>query len=65
MNAWRIENNRSKLYFEVEDKFNLEGKISSFEAHGNGNVNDTFLLFCQDGERMNRYTLQTHKSHGF
>jgi len=43
---------------EVEDKFNLEGKISSFEAHGNGNVNDTFLLFCEDGERMNRYTLQ-------
>ena len=43
---------------EVEDKFNLEGKISSFETHGNGNVNDTFLLFCQDGERMNRYTLQ-------
>ena len=43
---------------EIEDKFNLEGKISSFEAHGNGNVNDTFLLFCQDGERMNRYTLQ-------
>ena len=43
---------------EVGHQFNLEGYIGSSEVHGNGNVNDTFLLFCEDGDSLNRYTLQ-------
>ena len=39
-------------------KFQLDGQISSSEVHGNGNVNDTFLLFCENGEALKRYTLQ-------
>ncbi|MDG0965605.1 MAG: aminoglycoside phosphotransferase family protein [Opitutales bacterium] len=43
---------------KVGYQFNLEGYIGSSEVHGNGNVNDTFLLFCEDGDSLNRYTLQ-------
>ena len=46
------------LIHEIGVKFQLDGQISSSEVHGNGNVNDTFLLFCENGEALNRYTLQ-------
>ncbi len=46
------------LIREIGVQFQLEGDIASSEAHGNGNVNDTFLLFCKNGDDLNRYTLQ-------
>jgi Ser/Thr protein kinase RdoA (MazF antagonist) len=46
------------LIYEIGAQFQLEGCISSSEVHGNGNVNDTFLLFCENGDSLNRYTLQ-------
>ena len=46
------------LINEIGVQFQLEGHITSSEAHGNGNVNDTFLLFCENGDSLNRYTLQ-------
>lgn len=39
-------------------RFSTDGSLSSYEPHGNGNVNDTFLVSCQNGEEINRYTLQ-------
>jgi hypothetical protein len=46
------------LIYEIGAQFQLKGHITSTEVHGNGNVNDTFLLFCENGEALNRYTLQ-------
>jgi hypothetical protein len=46
------------LIYEIGVQFQLEGCITSSEVHGNGNVNDTFLLFCENGDCLNRYTLQ-------
>ena len=46
------------LIYEIGAQFQLEGHIISTEVHGNGNVNDTFLLFCEDEDSLNRYTLQ-------
>ena len=48
----------NSLVFEIGDHFQLDGSIGSAEVHGNGNVNDTFLLFCKKGDILNRYTLQ-------
>ena len=53
-----MANNTKSFIRKVGDQFNLEGYIESSEVHGNGNVNDTFLLFCEDGDTLNRYTLQ-------
>ena len=39
-------------------RFSTDGTLASYETHGNGNVNDTFLVACQNGEEINRYTLQ-------
>ncbi len=44
--------------FHVGSQFVLEGAIRSYEIYGNGNVNDTFLLFCHNDGELNRYTLQ-------
>lgn len=46
------------LIIEIGNQFLLEGSIFSSEVHGNGNVNDTFLLFCGNPNSSNRYTLQ-------
>lgn len=43
---------------EISSQFLIEGEFESFETHGNGNVNDTFLVFVRDGDGINRYTLQ-------
>lgn len=37
----------------------MEGEIGSIEAHGNGHINDTFLVTCQMAEgKTRRYILQ-------
>ena len=46
------------LIREIGYQFHLDGTICSTEVHGNGNVNDTFLLFCESNNLTNRYTLQ-------
>ena len=53
-----MANHTKSFISKVGDQFSLEGYIGSSEVHGNGNVNDTFLLFCEDGDSLNRYTLQ-------
>ena len=42
----------------IADNFLLDGSFGSVEIHGNGNVNDTFLLKYFDNDNLNRYTLQ-------
>lgn len=53
-----MANQTKSLIYEIGSQFQLEGHITSAEVHGNGNVNDTFLLFCENGDALNRYTLQ-------
>jgi thiamine kinase-like enzyme len=43
---------------DVANQFLLEGSYESFEVHGNGNVNDTYLLKYISKGSLNRYTLQ-------
>ena len=51
----KISNN---FICKIGEKFCLDGDIQSAELHGNGNVNDTYLLHCKNGTSVNRYTLQ-------
>ena len=43
---------------EVGQLFCLEGCPTSTVPHGNGNVNDTFLLSCEKGGTVTQYTVQ-------
>ena len=43
---------------EVGPLFCLEGLPVSSVPHGNGNINDTFILSCEKEGRLNRYTVQ-------
>jgi hypothetical protein len=43
---------------EIASQFSILGEIVLCEKHGNGNVNDTYLIHCKDDEGLNRYTLQ-------
>ncbi len=43
----------------IAERFAIEGEIGSIEAHGNGHINDTFLVTCQLAEgKTRRYILQ-------
>lgn len=42
----------------VAKNFLMDGVLQSVETHGNGNVNDTFLLYYHSEDCVNRYTLQ-------
>ena len=43
----------------IAERFSMEGEIGSIEAHGNGHINDTFLVTCQMAEgKTRRYILQ-------
>ncbi len=43
----------------IAERFAMEGEIGSIEAHGNGHINDTFLVTCQMAEgKTRRYILQ-------
>ena len=43
---------------EIASQFLMGGRVLSCETHGNGNVNDTFLLHCENGDHPHRFTLQ-------
>ncbi len=43
----------------IAERFAIEGEIGSIEAHGNGHINDTFLVTCRLAEgKTRRYILQ-------
>ncbi len=43
---------------EVGHLFQLQGAPSTAVVHGNGNVNDTFLVSCEEAGKLSRYTIQ-------
>ena len=43
---------------DVGNSFCLDGSLRTSSPHGNGNVNDTFLLACEKEGQLKRYTLQ-------
>lgn len=43
---------------EVGHLFQLQGTPSTAVVHGNGNVNDTFLVSCEEAGKLSRYTIQ-------
>jgi Ser/Thr protein kinase RdoA (MazF antagonist) len=42
----------------VAQHFQFHGKVSSFTLHGNGHINDTYLVTCQGTGRPAHYILQ-------
>lgn len=43
----------------IAEQFEIEGELESIDAHGNGHINDTFLLTCRVApERVRKYILQ-------
>ena len=47
---------------QISGRFETEGELESIAPHGNGHINDTFLLTCRgaSGEQV-RYILQRMK----
>lgn len=44
---------------EIAEKFEIEGKLENVVPHGNGHINDTYLLTCRtETGKENRYILQ-------
>lgn len=44
---------------EIAEKFAIEGKLENVVPHGNGHINDTYLLTCRnEAGKQNRYILQ-------
>ena len=41
-----MEREKSEL-LQVAEKFEIEGTTETIEPHGNGHINDTFLLTCR------------------
>ena len=44
---------------EIINKFNIEGKLLSYERYGQGHINDTYLLTYDNQGKIIRYILQT------
>ena len=43
----------------ISDQFAIDGKAENVESHGNGHINDTYLLTCRlETEATRRYILQ-------
>ena len=44
---------------QISGRFAIDGELENIESHGNGHINDTFLLTCRaaSGEKC-RYILQ-------
>lgn len=43
----------------IAERFEIEGELESIDPHGNGHINDTFLLTCRVTlERVRKYILQ-------
>ena len=43
---------------KIAEQFETEGVLESAEPHGNGHINDTFLLMYKTGEKYRKYILQ-------
>lgn len=43
---------------EVARHFQFHGEVASFAPHGNGHINDTYLVTCLNGSGPARYVLQ-------
>ncbi len=43
---------------EVAQHFQFQGEVSSYAPHGNGHINDTYLVTCLKNGRPARYILQ-------
>ena len=53
-----MEREKSEL-LQVAEKFEIEGTTETIEPHGNGHINDTFLLTCRlSSDVVCRYILQ-------
>lgn len=53
-----LNQDKKVLINDIASQFSLDGRVLDCETHGNGNVNDTFLLHCENGESPSRFTLQ-------
>lgn len=42
----------------IAEKFDLQGKIKNIEPYGNGHINTTYLIECDDNGKIYRYVLQ-------
>ena len=43
---------------DISDRFRLCGEFSKASPYGNGLINDTFLVGCEQKGRENRYIIQ-------
>lgn len=43
---------------DIVKLFNVQGEIKSVEPYGNGHINTTFLIECEDSGEIKRYVLQ-------
>ena len=43
---------------KIAEQFDLEGTVISTKEFGDGHINDTFLVVCQDEEATHEYVLQ-------
>lgn len=50
---------------EILEKFNLKGKVVSCELYGNGHINYTFKVDCEDNGNAYRYILQAISTAAF
>ena len=53
-----MNQDKEVLINQIASQFSIGGRVLSCETHGNGNVNDTFLLHCENGKHPHRFTLQ-------
>jgi len=49
----------------IARQFQFRGQAVAFAPHGNGHINDTYLVACQDGAASTRYILQHINRHVF
>lgn len=51
---------------ELLSNYDLQGNLSSARTHGDGHINDTFLVICkEDNGALHKYTLQRINHHVF
>ncbi len=43
---------------DIAAGFRFFGTVESIEPHGNGHINDTYLVVCRDGEAVHQYIMQ-------
>ena len=49
----------------IARRFQFRGEVSSVSPHGNGHINDTYLVTCTEADRPERYVLQHINRHVF